>query len=313
MDEGRRSLQEEYATEEGILAQYMDYIYCYEEHRKSTAYNYYATLRIMAKFLIRLRDSLPCEIVEVELPKFVPDTLFMSITADEFYSYLDYYRFEAKERSTSYATRISVVRGFYQWLFNDLHGKEVPYFILDTARPAYNPSTGVSLIYPGMEKKLYQYFLESQPEALAARNICILHLMLNYGLTLNDIINLELSDINVNSISVRTGAKPREIRLQDDAVACINEYLSIRPQPKTAENPFFVADRKGGRLRPCSMQKMLRTSSARVFGGKTLTFRDVRATALRRMATRYSPESMFELSNIGTEFYFSRLLASATK
>lgn len=305
MAEERRSLRGMYAKEDGVIAEYMDELYLKRGLRKATAYNYYMCLRHWAKFLVKTNADLACEPEEVVLPALSAADV-LRVEKKTFCSYLDYCLLTRQERRGYVNTRISVIRGFYRWLAGR-ESCEPPAFI-EKAERLERSRVKTVYVTETMERKLYTFFQERQESELAARNRCIVYLMLHLPMTLKEIVELDLSDVNMESLRVRntdTGAE-REIATDDDAVAAINCYLAVRPQPRCDGNPFFVSNRLRGRMRPCTVEKMLRHAAKRALPGQYITLRDIQKTALRNMLNKKPADAVFGDSRIGTRRYFRR-------
>ena len=298
----RTSLRGMYEKEDGVLAEYLDYCYIDRELGKRTAYNYYNGLRHLAKYLAHERNEMECTVEEVELASVTADKM-LSITEQEFLAYINYVLYRKQERKGFVRMRISQIKGFYRWLCKR-ENVPVPKFVEEAER-IRAIEVDSTIVTPSMEQDLYDYFSEHQSIEVCTRNTCILYLMLNCMLSLHDIISLNLSDINIDTIRIPLkNGEYREVTLDEEAKAYIDSYLLERSQPLTAENPFFVSSEKRGRLRPCSVQKMLRVSSRRAFSGKTISATDLQETAIVRSISKIGALKTFERVGIGTRRYF---------
>ena len=89
------------------------------------------------------------------------------------------------------------------------------------------------------QRDMYKY--------LAYRNLVILVLMINYGLTINEVRAINMKDINFaqNTLDVGKGTKKRQIELSVEDKKIMYRYftdipLLLRPKDYT-DDPFFIA------------------------------------------------------------------------
>ena len=298
------SLSDSYAREPGILSDYLDYLDEEKKLSSKTAYNYYMTLRTLAKFLKHERKHMDCAPDEVVM-RSVSEKEMQDITEDEWLSFLDYCEFVLKETAGSLAVRISVVRGFYRWLAAKCD-TTIPSFIQETARPEPLKKDHIT-VSPQMEATIMKHL---DGENLM-RNACIIRLFLHCGIGLQEICNLKMEDIEMHAISVG-GGQGRKIPLDEQTEECINNYLGVREPPIDGENTFFTSVKRG-RMRTCSVEKMIRRAVKRA--GPTLTgvtIRDMQLTAKNRIAKELSPEDAFIQSNVNSPHYFRKAFLSQT-
>ena len=291
-------LSDSYSREPGILSDYLDYLYSIKKLAPKTAYNYYMCLRTLAKFMKHRRKNMDCAPDEV-IMKSVSMEEMQSITQDEWYSFLDYCEFVLKESSGSLAVRISVVRGFYKWMSAE-HDFPMPSYIKNTVRPEPLKKDYIT-VTPKMEATI----MENLDGEFLMRNACIIRLFLHCGIGLQEICDLKMEDIEMHSISIG-GENGRKIPLDEKTEECINNYLGVREPPTDGENTFFTSAKRG-RMRTCSVEKMIRRAVKRA--GPTLTgvtVRDMQLTAKNRIAKELSPEDAFNQSNVKSPHYFKK-------
>lgn len=288
-----------YGKEPGILNEFIDSLYLEEGLTRTTAYNYYMSVRYLAKFLKHRRNCMDCAPDEVVMAKVTAEEM-MSITSDEWDDFLDQCQFKDEAAKGSYAVRISVVRSFYKWLA-DRMGVEAPTFVLDAVRPLLSRDKFV-LITPGMEEKL----CTSLEGDLTMRNACIIRLALRCGLGVTELCNLDLEDINIDSIIVRDSSGAREIPLDQVCIDSIDAYLDVRTPPKFDGNPFFVSA-KDGRMKRGAVEKMLRKLSKRASPElRGVTLRDLRMTALSRMVDANGVQETHSATKVKSQHYFRK-------
>ena len=189
-------LSDKHGKEPGVLVEYLDFLFTEEGLTAGTAYNYYMSLRYLAKFLKHRRKNMDCLPAEVIMKK-VTDAEMLSITEEEWNAFLDHCLFVEFDASGAHAVRISIIRGFYRWLAAK-HETEVPAFILNAKRPRAERHH-FALISEKMEQALY----ESLTGEFLMRNACIIRLCMRCGLGLSEICALDLEDIDLENIRVK--------------------------------------------------------------------------------------------------------------
>lgn len=300
----RNIMSNAYAKEPGILLPYLDFLFEVQELAKGTAYNYYMTVRTLAKFLKHRRNQMECEPSEVVMNS-VTQVEMASITAEEWEDYLDYYELKVKETRGSFAVRISIIRGFYHWLEAE-HGEPMPEFIEETARPLVRRQSFIKVT-------------EKQEEALCRhlrgehlmRNACIIRMFIRCGLGLQEICELKLEDVELNFLSVTDAAGHRRMVPMDEVTKkAVDDYLAVRQPPVDGQNCLFVSSKKR-RMRRGAVEKMLRKAVA--LGGPSLagvTIRDLQLTAKARLVSSKGVDAAGPITNVESVHYFRRIFGA---
>ena len=290
------------AHEPGVLAEYMDYLFLGPKGLKeNTAYNYYMSLRMLAKFLQHRRGAMPCDVSEIYMEKVTVED-FACITEDEWYDFLDYCEFTLKERKTSMAVRLSVIHGFYRWLRAEKGVFDKP-FIFGSKRPT--PVREKEDGDAGIVSKRIAEKLEAsvQDDILSARNTCILKLISQYGVGLQEICNMNIEDVKVSSIIVGTpGGSMREIPINEETQSAIDAYIAERIPPKDGSNGLFVSMNRG-RIRRSSVEKMVRKAAAK--SGHSVTIRELQKAAKANMVKELGVDTAMSMTSVSSFEYFA--------
>ncbi|WP_206922792.1 tyrosine-type recombinase/integrase [Alicyclobacillus suci] len=129
-------------------------------------------------------------------------------------------------KPTSTARRINSLRSFFKWLVDEE--------LIDT-----NPLVKIQV--PRQEKQIPIYFRPDElskfltaPTLQHPLDKAVIYLLVNTGLHRQEVINLKLQDVDLNSgvLNVRLGkgAKDRVIPLNEIATSALVEYLRVRPE-----------------------------------------------------------------------------------
>jgi len=289
-----------HAKEPGILAEYLFFLQDVRKVSPGTSYNYYMTLRSLAKFLVNLRSDLECLPEETILHE-VDEEDVCSITESEWLAYLNYYEYRVRETKGSLAVRMSIIRGFYEWL-NLYYDCDAIGFIREAVSPIPEVLPQEKVISEEVENLLCSCMTGDN----SARNICILRITIRCGLGLQELCDLDLEDIELDNILAGTGSKKRCIPLDGLTKKAIDNYLAVRKPPVDGSNAFFVgAERK--RMHRSGIEKMLRTTVSRCGASYVdITIRDLQQTAKVRLAKQLGAANASALTSVGTKDYFKR-------
>lgn len=180
-----------------ILKDFLSYHETVKAHSAKTVDEYFLDLRTFFRYLKRSRglvspdtpwDSISIADVDLELVG--------SVSLSEIYDYLIFLSRERQLSTASLARKIAAIRSFYRYLTSKAHLlEENPVQELDS---------------PRMKKTLPRYLTLEESLALLdavqgknkERDYCILMLFLNCGLRISELVNLNVSDIQDDTIRV---------------------------------------------------------------------------------------------------------------
>lgn len=290
---GTSKLSDKYAREPGILAEYMDYMVEVRRISSETAYNYYTLLRSFAKYLKNTRSKLDCAPEETVLHRVSAEDM-LSLTLEEWKSYMDYRCLTLHDKKHSFSLRISAIRGFYKWLAV-MTGTEPKEFIMNARRPVPDEKQ-----YPDITPRLEKEICANLTGKNAVRNICIVKMILHCGIGLKEICALTMDDVELDNIHVTDSkGSVRCVPLDEDTKEALDNYLACRVPPTDGKNSLFVSEKKG-MLKSASVDKMLRKATR---AGKYIihgiTVRDMQRTARKNlMQSGKSEKEILSLTNI---------------
>lgn len=301
-DRVRNELSTLCGREDGVLIEYMDYLYDDRDLARATAYNYYCLIRTLAMFIFNRRHELPCQVDETALVRVRPSDM-AGVTEDEWTDFLSFVRVSLGEADTSISTRVSAIRGFYRWLEKE-HGIAMPPCIAKVERPAYRPHQHITVT-----KEIAEDLVKAmQRHTNSERNICILWFLLDCGLSLDEICQLTIDDIEIKSIVIQAnGKKPRrEIPLTPDVSQAIDDYLAVRKPPIDGTKAFFVSHTKG-QLKIGAVKKVIRQAANVCHGAAAgVSASDLQMTAKQNIIRGHGVDAAAELTNVATKRYMRR-------
>jgi len=161
---------------------------------------------------------------------------------------LEFINFLKDEHKSSSINRIlSSLRTYYNYLIRNNYIKHNPFKIVNGLKK---------------EKKLPEYFKYNEyvdlvnsidtTTTLGIRNKCIFELLLCTGCRVNELINIKLSDIDINLREIKVlgkGNKERVVYLGSYAIDSLNSYLNIRKDIlKNKNNNYLFLNHLGNKL-----------------------------------------------------------------
>lgn len=182
--------------------------YCIFEKGLSikTKESYFNDLEVYKSFLNELGKSLVSEITSDDIKEFLKERSFI-------------------EKTTTIAHNLTVIKNFHAYLIKENIVKDDPSLYIE--RPKLKKSLPRTLSMDDVSK-LLDIELKS---VFDYRNKAMLELMYGTGLRVSEIVNLELSNIDLTNCVVRVfgkGSKEREIPLGEYSIYYLKLYLERR-------------------------------------------------------------------------------------
>ena len=206
------------------------------------------------KFKYKLTDVTDEEYIKtIEISDFDLDTL-KKITLQDIHSFLAYLRTCYQSKPATLARKVSTIRIFFHFMCNKT--KKLP----------INPAQ--DLESPKLDKRLPKYLtLDQSKELLEAasnsevtaghgnhdnseRNFAMITILLNCGVRLSELVNMNISDIDFENNKLNVigkGNKERTIYLNNACIKAINNYLKVRPVEGVkfnSKDALFLSEQK---------------------------------------------------------------------
>ena len=248
----RKTRMTDYRTQAPqILRDFLAYHETIKGHSQRTVDEYYLDLRNFFRYLKQIRDPALADKTLDEIDISDVDLKFVeSVTLTDIYGYMTYLSRDRAQHPNSSASdyglnaasrarKIATIRSFYNYLTNKTHQlRENPVKDMDS---------------PKLKKTLPKYLtLDESVQLLNAvdgknqeRDSCILTLFLNCGLRISELVGLNLTDIQGETLRVLgKGNKVRIIYLNDACQAALEQYLAVRrPIVGRDANALFLSAR----------------------------------------------------------------------
>lgn len=232
-----------------ILRDFLVYISTIRGKSPRTAYEYFLDLRLFFRFLKLNRRLVPAETPMEEISiRDVDISLLRTVTLSDLYEFLTYI---AEQRpcqqnspTTTYglsprsrARKVSALRTFFKYLTSKVHLLE------------HNPAQDLESV--SKRKEIPRYLsvdsslqlLDAVQGPYAERDYCILVLFLNCGMRVSELVGLNLSDIQGNTLRVLgKGNKERILYLNEACLNALERYYPTRIQPHDIDkNALFIS------------------------------------------------------------------------
>ena len=206
------------------------------------------------KFKYKLTDVNDEEFIKtIDISDFDLETL-KKITLQDIHAFLAYLKTCYQSKPATLARKASTIRVFFHFMCNKT--KKIP----------VNPAQ--DLENPKLDKRLPKYLtLDQSKELLEAasnssissghgnhdnseRNFAMITILLNCGVRLAELVNINISDIDFENNKLNVigkGNKERTIYLNKACMKAINEYLKVRPVDGVKSNSrdaLFLSEQK---------------------------------------------------------------------
>lgn len=203
-----------------------------------------------------------------------------AVTLSDVYSFLTYTMSERANNANTRSRKVSSIRSLFKYL------------TVKSGLLTENPIKELEL--PSGKKALPKYLtLEESLElmshvdsAYSQRDYCIITLFLNCGMRLSELVGINLPDLRENTVKLLgKGNKERIIYLNQSCLFALEQYLAVRPVPKTAaDKQALFLSTHGRRLSPRRVQQIVGDClKAAGLGGQGFSPHKLRHTAATLM------------------------------
>ncbi len=207
-----------------IMKNYLIYMQTIKNRSSSTIKEYYYDLRNIFRYIKRDKYNIKTDNLEEIDIKDIDINFLKNLTLTDFYNYLYYMSNDLNSKPVSRARKIATIKSFFNYLCN----KEK---ILSV-----NPT--IDLETPKLGKRMPKYLNLDEARSLLhsidgkhkTRDYAIITLFLNCGLRLSELVNINLTNIRGDILTViGKGNKERSIYLNNACKNAISNYLKDRP------------------------------------------------------------------------------------
>lgn len=280
-----------------FLNDYLDYMRVVKQLSPRTVIGYYQEIRLFLRWII-MKDSGSenCVLQDIQIKKFTLDRL-KKVTLSEIYQFFYYCADELNDSPYSRERKSSALKGLFKYLYLNLG-------IIDSDPtekleiPRHKKTQPRFLTLDECNKLLA--VMENDDSPSAARDICMVTLLLNCGMRLSELTGLNISDISFDEMRMRVLGKENKERFLFLNKSCMNAlrtYLEVRKQSETDPDALFTSSR-GKRITNRRVEQIVNNALKKAgLAGRGLSVHKLRHTAATLMYT-YGGADMMDLKEI---------------
>lgn len=221
-----------------IIRDYLSHKFTIEGKSELTVKEYSYDLRTFFRFVLAQKNGITNleEIKKLSI-KNVDINFIRDISLSDIYDYLLFLSHDMDNSVKSRARKLSAIKSFFKYLNSDIH--------------LLNVNVAKDLQLPKIPKKLPTYLELDEAKRLLQtpsgknkeRDFFILTILLNCGLRVSELKNLNVSDIKGDTIRIRgKGNKERQLYLNDATKNALNEYMKVRKSKMADETQLILSN-----------------------------------------------------------------------
>lgn len=223
-----------------VLNEFLGYSYTIRGKSINTIEGYKVELRLFLKYMKNIKMKLnKKEIEDIDITDIDIDFID-SLKLIDLYSFINYATIKRGNSSYARARKISAIKAFYKYLCEKLKAlKDNPSLELESPKLSKrNP------IYLTLDESID--LLRSVDGRNKERDYCIIIFFLNCGMRLSELVGINISRINGDTLTViGKGNKERTVYLNDSCMDALRAYLNVRPKEGLEdEDALFLSERK---------------------------------------------------------------------
>lgn len=237
------------------LLSFLKYSQGIQGKSENTVNEYFYDIRTFYRFLkIHYKLVQPTiEFNEIDIMDF-DISCIRKITLEDIYEFIFFLSRDKQNHSATIARKTASLRSYFKYLHTKVK-------LIDI-----NPITELDNVK--LKKQLPKYFsvedsislLNAVDGKYSERDYCILTLFLNCGMRLSELVNINISDVRGDIITIiGKGNKERTVYLNDACIAALENYLTVRksmPVDALNKNALFLSAR-GKRISRRTVQHLV--------------------------------------------------------
>lgn len=235
------------------LCDFLEYLETIKGKSPKTVSEYYLDLRTFYRYLaIKYHLTDEKEFTNIDINVIDLD-IIKRLRLYDLHSYIAYIDKERKNSNRTKSRKVASLKSYFKYL-------SVIINVLDE-NPALNLEAPKSNIRHPVHLTLEESIklLESIDGSNKERNFAIIILFLNCGMRLSELTGINMDNFKDDTLTViGKGNKERTIYLNNSCINAINNYLKVRPIPKSGhEKALFLSNRRI-RISPKAVQHIVK-------------------------------------------------------
>ena len=237
---------------------FLSYLSTIKGKSDNTINEYYYDLRTFFRFMKCHRgiskyeefDSLDCGDINLDF--------ISNIMLDDLYEYLMFASSDRDNSANARARKVSSLKSFFNYMSNKAHLLDV-----NITKELDSPKIPSRLpVFLSLDESLK--LLESVDGEFKIRDYCIITLFLNCGMRLNELVNINISDIHSDRLVVTgKGNKQRTIYLNDACLSAIKNYMEVRPKDNVIDRRALFLSKQKTRISNNMVYRMIKKNIER--------------------------------------------------
>ena len=225
-----------------ILNEFLGYLFTVKGKSLNTIYGYKVDLKLFLKFIKKSKQKINIENIEEIDISDVDEEFLKCIRLGDMYAFITHITLKRGNNNLTRARKIAAIRSYFIYLETKLKIiKENPARELET---------------PKINKRHPVYLTLEQSKDLLSnidgrnreRDYAIIILFLNCGLRLSELVGINISKINNDTLTViGKGNKERTVYLNSACVKALDTYLCVREKDgilNSDKDALFLSERK---------------------------------------------------------------------
>jgi integrase/recombinase XerD len=238
-----------------ILNEFLGYLFTIRGKSPNTIAGYKVDLKLFLKFTKKTKQKLNTDnIEEIDISDLDEDFL-KTIRLGDLYSFVNYITLKRNNSTYARARKIAAIKSYYNYL--------------ETKLKIIKENPARELESPKISKRHPVYLsLEQSKDLLSAidgrnkeRDYAIIVIFLNCGLRLSELVGIDVSKINKDTLTViGKGNKERTVYLNSACTRAIENYMHLRAKEgilKNDEDALFLSERKK-RIDKSTIEKLVK-------------------------------------------------------
>lgn len=236
-----------------VFKEFLTYMMTIKGKSPNTIKEYASDLNIFFKFMKKHFKLTIDEFDDIKIDD-LDYSIVKKIQLTDIYEYLSFMNSERNNSAATRARKVACIRSYFKYMTNKAK-------YLDD-----NPAK--DLDSPKIKQSLPKYLeLDECKQLLSAidgpnkdRDYAIVTLFLNCGMRLSELVNINLTDIKEDCITVTgKGNKERVVYLNSACISSIKKYMKVRPVDNVKDrNALFLSSRLQ-RISPKTVQHLVKT------------------------------------------------------
>lgn len=287
-----------------LIKDYLVYLTTIKGKSPRTRKEYEYDLILTFKYIKSQDENIPLD--EVDISDIHIDWL-KERSLEDFYLFFEYCTEERKNAAASRARKVSAIKGFYNYL-------KIRRRLIDDniAEQLETPKIGKRNPTYLQIDEAKQFMNSTKSRKYNVRDHCIVLLLLNTGMRVSELCNLNLQSVNGRQLHIiGKGNKERVIYLNDACMAALTDYLAVRKEPHDLdEDPLFTSQ-KGTRFTRQSIARLIKEINVTSINKENITPHKLRHTSATMMyragADIRSLQQILGHTNIGTTQIYTHI------